>query len=155
MLSPGTYTSLGFKAIQNGSFQVFCAEFCGDQHSSMLAKLHVLPLDDYESWLAKDPYKGLSLSQVGKTVFAGKCVACHDITSKKKIGPGLKNLFNRIRVFDDGTQSQADENYIRQSLLDPNSQIVKGFPKGLMPTFQGQVSEKEILGLIEYIKTLK
>ncbi len=152
---PGQYTALGFKAEKEGMFQVFCAEYCGDQHSSMLAKLHVLSREDFDQWLSSDPYKGLSVAQIGEKVFSGKCLVCHNTSDVKKIGPGLRGLFRSVREFTDGSKALADENYIRSSLLNPNGQIVKGFQKGMMPTFQGQLSEEEVLGLIEYIKTLK
>ena len=152
---PGRYTAMWFEATKKGTFQIFCSEYCGDQHSAMLAKVHVLSKADYEDWLQNDPYKGLSLAEIGQAVYAGRCVACHNTTSEKLIGPGFSGLYGKMRTFVDGTEVVADDNYIRKSILNPNAQIVKGYPKGLMQTFAGQLSEQELIGLIEYIKTLK
>lgn len=151
---PGRYTTLWFEATKVGTFQVFCTEFCGDGHSAMLAKVHVLPKDKFEEWLQNDPYKGLSLAQIGDTVFQQKCMACHNVTADKKVGPGLKGLFGKSREFENSPGLVADENYLRQSILEPAAQIVKGFPNAMTP-FQGQISEQELLGVIEYIKSLQ
>lgn len=152
---PGRYTALWFNSEKVGDFQVFCTEYCGDQHSSMLAKLHVLPEADFEQWLKTDVYKGLSLAGIGQQVFSGKCTVCHNITTEKKIGPGLADLFGKSREFDQAGSVVADENYIRESILNPGAKIVKGFPAGAMPTFAGQLSEQELIGVVEYIKSLK
>lgn len=151
---PGRYTALWFEANKVGSFQVFCTEYCGDQHSAMLAKLHVVPREQYEDWLRNDPYKGLSLAEVGEKVFQGRCIACHKTDDTVNIGPGFAGLIGKERKFADGSTAVADVNYIRNSITNPNSQVVAGFPEGVMPTFAGQLSEQEMTGIIEYIKTL-
>ena len=151
---PGRYTALWFEASKEGSFNMFCTEYCGEQHSSMLAKVNVLPKDEWEEWLRTNPYRGMSLAQIGQEVYAGKCLACHKTTAEKKIGPGFANLFGKSRQFQGGSQLQADANYIRESILNPNKKIVAGYPSGVMPTFAGQLSEQEVTGVIEYIKTL-
>ncbi len=151
---PGRYTSLWFKANQTGKFQVFCTELCGAGHSAMGAKLHVIPLGEWEEWLRKDPYKGLSMAEVGQKVFQGRCTACHKATSEKFIGPGLAGLYNQVRRIENGAEVQADENYIRESILNPSVKIVQGFPNQMTP-FAGLLSEEELSGLIEYIKSLK
>ena len=152
---PGRYTALWFQANKAGNYQVFCTEFCGAGHSAMLAKVHVLPKKEYEEWLEKDPYKGLDLTQIGQKVYTGKCVACHNVNAEKKVGPGFAGIFGRQEALEDGQTVTVDENYIRESILSPNSKIVKGFQKGLMPTFAGQLSEQELMGLITYLKSLK
>lgn len=154
---PGIYTSVWFEATKEGTFQLFCTEYCGEGHSAMLAKIHVLPKDKYEEWLSNDPYKGLSLIEIGQKLFTAKqCVTCHNTDGTKKIGPGLGGLFGRAHDFVDGSKlAAADENYIRESILNPNARVVAGYPPGLMPTFQGQLSEQELAGIIEYLKSLK
>lgn len=156
---PGIYTSVWFEATKEGTFQLFCTEYCGEGHSAMLAKIHVLPKDKYEEWLSNDPYKGLSLLQIGEKLFSAKqCVTCHNTTSERKIGPGLAGVFGHEHTLTDGTNQIVDENYIRESILNPNAKIMAAnppFPPGLMPTFQGQLSEQEVAGLIEYLKSLK
>ena len=151
---PGRYSTLWFEATKLGDFQVFCTEYCGDGHSSMLAKVKVLSKASFEEWLQNDPYKGLSLAEVGTTVFQQKCVACHNATAEKKIGPGLAGIFGKNRDFENAASLVADENYLRESILNPAVKIVKGYPNAMTP-FQGQLSEQELTGLIEYIKSLQ
>ena len=152
---PGRYTALWFEATKMGIFQIFCTEYCGDQHSNMLAKVKVVSLDDYEKWLAHNPYKGLSLSEVGQKVFQTNCTACHMTTEVKLVGPGLKGIFGRTQNFEDGLSLKVDENYLRESILNPQAKIVKGYKGVVMNSFQGQLSEDELKGVIEYLKTLK
>ena len=151
---PGMYTSLWFQAEKEGRFHVFCTEFCGLGHASMLAKVHVMPLPEWENWLSNDPYKGLSLPQIGEKAFQGRCTACHKTSKEKLIGPGLAGIFNTKRQMENGKFLLADENYLRESILNPSSEIVKGFSNQMTP-FAGLLSEEELSGLIEYIKTLK
>jgi cytochrome c oxidase subunit 2 len=151
---PGRYSALWFEATKAGVYQVLCTEFCGDGHSAMLAKLHALPREEFDAWLENDPYKGMSLTEVGKTVFQQKCTVCHNSTAEKKIGPGLLGVFGATREFSNAASVVADENYIRESILNPNAKVVKDYPAAMTP-FQGQLAENELLGLIEFIKSLK
>lgn len=151
---PGRYTALWFEATQAGTFQVFCTEYCGDQHSAMLAKLHVLPEAEFDLWLQENPYKGLDMVQIGEKVFSQKCTACHNATTEKKVGPGLAAIFGATHQFEDGSEQTVDENYLRESILNPAAKIVKGYPNAMTP-FQGQISEEELTGVIEYLKGLK
>jgi cytochrome c oxidase subunit II len=151
---PGRYSTLWFEAKSVGTFQVFCTELCGEGHSAMLAKLHVLPRNEFEEWLQNDPYKGLSLADVGQKVFSQKCVACHSASAEKKVGPGLAGVIGRSREFESGPTLVTDENYVRESILNPAAKIVKGFPNAMTP-FQGSISEQELTGVIEYLKSLK
>jgi len=151
---PGSYTALSFIARKEGKFPVFCTEFCGSGHSSMLSSVHVMALDEWEQWLATDPYKGMSLVQIGEVVFQKNCIACHASTQEKRIGPGLAGLFGEKREFQDGKSLLADENYIKESILNPSVRIVKGY-NNLMTPFAGLLQEEEMTALIEYIKSLK
>lgn len=151
---PGIYTSLWFKANRKGRFQVFCTEFCGTGHANMLAKMHVVSLKEWEDWLAHDPYKGLSLAEIGKKAFQGRCTVCHTTTKEKLIGPGLAGLMGAKRELTNGKSLVVDENYLRESILNPSEKIVAGFQNQMTP-FAGTLSEEELTGLIEYIKTLK
>ena len=151
---PGTYTALWFQANYEGIFQVFCTEFCGTGHSDMLAKVHVIPLKEWEAWLKEEPNKGLSLVEIGKKNFQGRCTACHKTTSQKLIGPGLAGLYNKTRILKNGESVKADDNYIRESILNPGAKIVQGYSNQMTP-FAGLLSEEELSGLIEYIKSLK
>lgn len=154
---PGRYMPYWFQATKIGVFQVFCAEYCGDSHSGMLAKVHVVSEADYEKWIESEPYKGLSLAEIGKEVYQKKqCFTCHTLTEQKGAGPGWKGIWGKQEAMADGKTVLIDENYIRESLMDPNAKVVAGFgPPSAMPTQAGQISEQEILGVIEFIKSLK
>ena len=151
---PGRYTSLWFQSQKEGSFNLFCTEYCGDEHSAMLAKVKVVPRSEYDAWLRDDPFKGLSLAQIGKKVYEGRCVACHNTDAVSKVGPGFGGLFGSERQFADGTSAKADEEYLRESIVEPNKKIVANYPAGVMPTFAGQLDEQELAGLVEFIKEL-
>ena len=151
---PGMYTSLWFEVIQQGSYQVFCTEFCGTGHAQMLAKVHVVSQDKWEEWLSHDPYKDMSFTEIGKVLFQNRCTICHKTSAEKFIGPGLAKVFGSKREFEKGSSVIADENYIRESILNPGEKIVKGYPNQMTP-FAGALTEEELSGLIEYIKTLK
>ena len=151
---PGRYTTLWFHPNKIGDYQIFCAEYCGDQHSGMLAKVHVVSRQKYEEWLANDEFKGLSLEQVGQKVYTSRCMVCHNTTDEKKIGPGWKGIWGKEEALEGGGTVKVDENYLRESIVNPNAKIVKGYPPA-MTSFAGQLSEQEMLGVIEYIKSLK
>lgn len=155
---PGMYSALWFNANKLGEFHVFCAEFCGNQHSGMLATLKVVPQADYDKWLEEESQSGsLPLPKRGEKLFAVKaCSSCHsNADASIKVGPSLFKKFGTVEHIEGGPDVTVDENYVRESILNPNAKIVNGFPHGVMPTFQGQLSETELNALIEYIKTLK
>ncbi len=151
---PGRYSNIWFDIEKPGNYQVFCAEYCGQGHSAMLAKIHALPKDKFDEWLQNDPYKGLTPVQVGEAVFKARCTACHNATAEKKVGPGLQGVFGHQVDLEGGDKVTADENYIRESILYPAAKIVKGFPNAMTP-FLGQLGEQELSGVIEYIKSLQ
>ncbi len=152
---PGRYYSMWFNANKVGTFQIFCTEYCGDKHSAMLAKVKVVPRAEYENWLATEPYKGLAPAEIGQKVFAARCTVCHSAGENVVVGPGFKGLFGKEEQLEGGGTVLVDENYIRESLFQPEVKKPKGFGDKVMTSFVGQLSEEEIMGLIEYIKTLK
>ena len=152
---PGRYTTLWFNAEKLGNYQVFCTEFCGAAHSMMLAKMKVVSQEEYEAWLQESD-EGLTLAQKGEKLYNGKgCVACHSVDGSTKVGPSWKGMWGNERELADGSKVSADENYVRESILEPSKKVVKGFSAGVMPTYQGQISEAELSAVIEYIKGLK
>lgn len=151
---PGRYTALWFSSDKVGNYQVFCTEFCGDLHSRMLAKVRVVTMPEYEAWIQEND-ANLPMAERGEKIWRGKCVACHSIDGAKGAGPTWKGLWGQKEHPVDGGTVVVDENYIRQSILEPNLHISKGYPKGVMPTFQGALKEEEITALIEFIKTLQ
>lgn len=155
---PGRYTALWFNANKLGEFHVFCAEYCGTQHSGMLATLKVVSQEDYDKWLEEESQVGsLPLVDRGAKLFTVKgCVACHSTADTSiKVGPSLFHKFGTKEHIEGMDDVLVDENYVRESILEPNAKIVKGFPRSVMPVFQGQVSETELSALIEYVKSLK
>ena len=151
---PGMYTSLWFEAKHEGNYQVFCTEFCGTGHSQMLAKVRVVSQEKWEEWLSHDPYKDMSMTQIGEKIFKNRCTICHKPTKEKLIGPGLAQIFGSQRELEGGSSVVANENYLRESILNPAAKIVKGYPNQMTP-FSGALSEEELSGLIEYLKVLK
>lgn len=151
---PGRYTALWFNAAKKGNFQVFCTEYCGDQHSGMLAKTRVVSREEFDTWLQDDPYKGLSQAEIGQKIYTARCVICHTLTDQKLVGPGWKGVFGSERKIADGSAVSADENYLRESIINPNAKVVAGYAPA-MPTFAGQLSEAELLAIIEFIKNVK
>jgi cytochrome c oxidase subunit 2 len=149
---PGRYTQLWFTATELGTYHLFCAEYCGTKHSGMIGSVTVLSQDDYQAWLAGGATEG-SLAQVGEQLFTQlACITCHAPDSAGR-GPVLNGLFGARVTLASGETVVADNAYIRESILNPTAKIVQGFAP-IMPTFQGQVSEEQLLALIEYIKSL-
>ncbi len=159
---PGRYTTLWFQATESGEHQALCAEYCGTAHSQMLAKVKVLEPAEFESWQAawkpleaKKPKEGVSLLDLGQELFTKKgCNACHTVTDQKLIGPGMKGIFGKTSELADGTKVKVDENYIRESLMDPQVKLAKGYPP-VMPTFRGTLTDDEVNALVVYLKSLK
>ena len=155
---PGRYTTLWFKATKFGDFHIFCAEYCGTQHSGMIGKLSVVTQQEYDQWLEEESkFSTLPLAQQGEKLFqTSGCIACHSATDKTvKVGPSLYGKFGTEETLTDGAKVMVDENYVRESVLNPQAKIVKGFEAQRMTSFQGVLSENELAALIEYLKTAK
>lgn len=154
---PGRYTTLGFTAEKEGLYNVFCAEYCGTNHSGMRGLVKVVSQEEFDQWLASDGASaGISLADKGKALFSQKaCAGCHSLDGSRIVGPTFKALWGRNEALEGGTSVIVDENYVRESILQPNAKIVKGFPAGVMPTFAGQLTDDDIKSIIEFIKTIK
>jgi cytochrome c oxidase subunit 2 len=147
---PGRYTTLWFQATRLGQFEVLCSQYCGLSHSQMRAVVDVVSQDEYDHPTQGNPVVDSELDH-GRSLFTLKgCIACHD--GQTPIGPSLRQIYHQTVFLADGSSIVADENYLLRSLLEPNSQIVKGY-QPVMPTFQGQLTEEEVLALIRYIKS--
>lgn len=154
---PGRYTIFWFEPTTVGEFDVFCAEFCGDGHSEMLAKVIVHTQEDYDSYMEENAKEDETtpLPELGEKLFTSKaCFTCHSTDGSAKVGPSFKGIFGEEAEFTDGTKAVVDENYLRESILQPNAKVVAGYAP-VMPSYQGQLTEREINALIEYIKKLK
>jgi cytochrome c oxidase subunit 2 len=149
---PGRYTRIWFEASKAGVYQLFCAEYCGTQHSGMIGRVVVLEPAEFEKWLSGGA-TGMSMADQGASLFKRfGCETCHRPGGTNQ-GPTLAGLFGKSVKLQDGTTATADEDYIRESILDPRAKIVAGY-QPIMPTFKGLVSEEGLLQLIAYIKSL-
>lgn len=132
-----------------------CTEYCGDQHSQMWARIVLLSPTDYERWKeAQASTEDIPPLVLGEMLYATKgCNACHSIDGSQKTGPTWKGSWGKSRMFADGTSAVMDENYIRQSVLDPASQLVDGYPNQMV-TYQGRLTDREIRSIGAYMKSL-
>jgi cytochrome c oxidase subunit 2 len=152
---PGRYNSVWFEAKAPGDYLLLCAEYCGTQHSDMYAKVVVHEPGKYEQWLenASDPFKTRTMAEVGELLYLKRCAGCHSIDGTANVGPSFKDIYGETAQFDDGSTATIEDNYIRESILYPQRKIVRGYGKD-MPSFKGQLSDREITAIIEYIKQL-
>lgn len=153
---PGRYTYLWVQPEREGRYDIYCTEYCGTGHSIMRAVMVVMGEKEYRQWMeGRRGEKAEPTTAKGEElVEKSGCVACHSLDGTDKIGPTLNGLFGRKISFSDGTVVVADENYIRESLMEPNAKIVKGFPP-IMPTFRGVLTDEDVAAIIAYIKTVR
>ncbi len=154
---PGRYSSIWFQATEPGEYHLFCAEYCGTEHSKMIGKVHVMEAADYQHWLT---YQGQdSMARKGAQLFTKlQCITCHGFSSQQR-APVLEDIYRRRVNVTEGEKGPqrtvlADDNYLRESILRPDAKIVVGW-KNIMPAFEGQVTPEELNQVIAYIKTLK
>lgn len=154
---PNRYTLAWFEATNVGTYDWFCAEFCGKGHSEMIAKVRVLTPADFAKWqeTASAMGEGVAPEVYGAQLYKQKaCITCHSIDGTIIQGPSFKGIFGHEVQFTDGSKTTIDENYIRESILNPRAKIVNGF-QPVMPTFQGILKDKQVDALIAYIKSLQ
>ncbi len=152
---PNRYTVLSFQIDEVGTYQVFCTEYCGDEHSSMWAKINVVDDASYDVFVATAVEQvNIPPVELGEKLYRSYgCNACHTLDGGELVGPSWQGLLGKKREFTDGSSLVADEDYIYTSMLTPWNQIVSGY-NNVMPSF-AYLSDKELSGLIEYIKTIK
>lgn len=155
---PGRYTTNWFKPTKAGEYHIFCAEYCGLDHSRMIGKVVVMEPTQYTQWLKNGNVAVASVAgneppeAVGARLFEEqRCVTCHQTNGT--LGPMLAGVFGHEVRLQSGETIVADETYVRESIMNPTAKIVAGF-QPLMPTYQGQLSEDQLLQLIAYIKSL-
>jgi cytochrome c oxidase subunit II len=150
---PGRYTYLWFNATKPGKYHLFCAEYCGLNHSGMGGWVYVMSQNDYDAWLGGNT-SGQTPVEMGKDLFENKlgCASCHAGGPAQR-GAKLEGIYNKDVKLVGGQTVKADDQYIRNSILDPSSQVVEGY-QPIMPTFKGQVTEEQLVGLVAYIKSL-
>jgi cytochrome c oxidase subunit 2 len=149
---PGRYSTIWFTPTRAGEYHLFCAEYCGTQHSGMIGRVVVLEPAAYQTWLGgarpEEP-----MAARGERLFSDlACDTCH-LPNGSGRGPSLRNTFGTSRMLANGRTAIVDESYLRESILNPQAKIVAGY-QPLMPTFQGLVSEENVMALVEYVKSL-
>ncbi|HEX9401898.1 MAG TPA: cytochrome c oxidase subunit II [Anaeromyxobacter sp.] len=168
---PGRYTQTWFTAERPGRYEIFCAEYCGLGHSSMLGELVVMPAAEFDDWVAQQrrglalavdaapvPGEGVrpgsSLIEEGRRIAAEQgCLKCHSVDGTRHIGPTWADLYGKTERLQGGRTVVADEGYLTKSIMDPSADVVAGY-QNVMPTFQGKLSPPEIAAILEYMKSL-
>jgi len=160
--TPGFYQTTWFQAVHEGTVDLFCAEYCGTGHSAMLGHVIIQSQADYERYLAEGvgPRMNPATGRIETPAEWGRriaqetqCATCHSADGSPMTGPTWRGIFGRTENLADGTTVHVDENYIRESILQPQAKVVRGF-QPVMPTFQGTLQDRQIDALIAYIRTL-
>lgn len=160
---PGRDKYMWFKSDREGEYMLYCAEYCGLRHSYMNSKVQVLAKEAFDDWykdttLVADSTAAPGPGAEGATLLkANGCYACHSTDGSKIVGPTFKGLFGKQEtVISNGKQTNitADEEYIKRAIYDPNTEIVEGYPQGLMQSYKGVLNDNDIAKIIEYFKSL-
>ena len=150
---PGKYTTEWFEATKPGRYHFFCAEYCGMNHSGMRGYIEVMEPKDFDNWLSGNANQ-MSPAAAGQAMFESLgCVSCHGANAEGGRGPALLGVFGSNVVLNNGQTVRADEGYLRESIINPQAKIVTGFGP-IMPSFQGQLTEEQLLSLVAYVKSL-
>ncbi len=155
--------SMWFEPQKEGLYELYCAEYCGLQHSYMYSYVKVMPEPVFNDWLVDTTQ--VVTAEVESPTATGKrimqnigCFACHSLDGTRLVGPSFKGIWGADRTVKTGSETRqltVDEEYIKRSIYDPNADVVDGFGKGLMLTYEGQLSEDDIANITEYLKTLE
>ncbi len=157
--------SMWFEPQKIGTYELYCAEYCGLQHSYMYTYVQVMEDSAFQTWIADTTQVAASAAIIDSPAATGKrimqnigCFACHTLDGTKLVGPTFKGLWESQRTVKTGKETRqviADEAYIKSSIYDPNDDVVDGFGKGLMLSYRGQLSDDDIANIVEYLKTVK
>jgi cytochrome c oxidase subunit 2 len=151
---PGKYTSEWFEATKPGTYHLFCAEYCGMNHSGMIGSVIVMEPREFDNWLSGNA-GNQTPAVAGQQLYQSLgCVSCHGANGEGGRGPALVGLFGRQQQLTNGQIVKADEAYIRESIINPQAKIVQGFGP-IMPTFQGQITEDQLVQLLAFVKSLQ
>ena len=169
---PGRYSSLWFEATRPGQYRLYCSEYCGKDHSQMLAVVNVLPEDEFQEAMGQlareyEDIPDRDLPSYAMTRLYNRCASCHSLDGSSGTGPSFAGLWERTKngttVFTDGTtlkdhmgpgqQYEVPENYLRDSILNPQQHIVQNYV-GALPTFKGQLKERQVDALVLMIKNM-
>src|ERR1700753_2600899 len=152
---PGAYTSIWFQGDRIGTYHLYCNQYCGVEHSRMVGSVTVMSPEDYAAWVAGGATPGQSPAAAGAQLFQSlACITCHEMGNGWIArGPSLQGVYGHQVPLDSGGTVLADEAYLRESILLPAAKVVRGW-QPIMPTYQGQVNEEQLIDLIAYIKTI-
>jgi cytochrome c oxidase subunit 2 len=149
---PGRYNTMWFTASKPGKYHIFCTQYCGTKHSGMIGTVTAMTPADYQAWLSGGSAGG-TMVEAGQKLFSDLvCISCHSDAAQGR-GPVLKGLYGKQVQLQGGQTATFDDAYIRESILHPQAKIVAGF-QPIMPTFQGLVTEEQLLQLIAYVKSI-
>lgn len=157
---PGRYTETWFQVPEAGESIIFCTEYCGTGHSDMSGKVVVHEQEEFETWLASNAGGAskpddLAPAEWGEQISQqNACQTCHSVDGSDLTGPTWQGIFGSQHTMADGSTVEVDENYIRESILNPSAKVRQGYQEGLMPTYQGVLNDEQISAIIEYIKTV-
>jgi len=153
-----------FEPQREGSFELYCAEYCGLQHSYMYTQVEVMEDSAFQAWMTDTTQVAAAAAELDSPAATGKrvmqnigCFACHSLDGSRLVGPSFKGIWGKTEtVVTDGDEREitVDAEYIRRSIYEPNADVVEGFNKGLMVSYEGQLSDDDIDNIIEYLKTL-
>ena len=154
---PGRYNYLWFNAIMKGEFDLYCAEYCGTNHSEMITHCYVHDKEGLATWFEEEVQKMLSMPpiELGEKLYTERgCSQCHQTDTGTLVGPGFAQTYGNAHKFTDGTSltvADANENYIRESIVNPQAKVREGFPP-TMPTYKGMLRPAELRGLVAFVK---
>jgi cytochrome c oxidase subunit 2 len=149
---PGRYNTLWFTATKPGRYHLFCAEYCGTRHSGMIGWVTAMEPMDFQAWLSGGPATASPVA-AGEKLFSDlACNTCHQQGPQSR-GPALEGVYGKPVELQGGGTVTADDAYIRESIVNPQAKVVNGF-QPIMPTFQGLVTEEQLLQLIAYVRSL-
>jgi len=154
---PNRYSSIWFEATETGESHIFCTEYCGTQHSNMDGTVNVMSQDEFDLWLEAGNAVDESVPPAERgeaLVSQNGCNACHSVDGSSGVGPSFAGLWESERTFQNADPVTADENYIRESILQSNAKVLEGYDP-VMPSYQGVINDQQISDIIEYIKTLE
>ena len=154
---PNRYSSLWFEATEPGESVVFCTEYCGSAHSNMLATVFAHSQEDFDTWLATagSADDDMDLVELGEQLITrNACNTCHSVDGPRLQGPTFQGVWGRERELESGETVIVDENYVRESILEPNAKIAAGY-QPVMPSYAGTLNDRQIDAIIEYLKTLQ